>query len=155
MVLAGQRRCNAHTVALLVQEGGGRHAGVLVGQQKSWWQWQGGGRWAKTTINLGCGGLAAALTGPRWHNTLTAVLLGQEGGSGRAAVLVGRRQVLVAVRDEGGRGCAVVLLGWRTMADDGGRDVVALAILRAGVVWRNESRLGKEEDTVLAADGHR
>jgi hypothetical protein len=51
-----------------------------------------GGRWAKTTINLGVGRCAVALAERRRRNALTAVLLGRKGGGGRVAVLVGRRQ---------------------------------------------------------------
>jgi hypothetical protein len=68
------------------------HDAVLVGWRTSWWQQQEGGRQSKTTINLGSDGHAAALAVQRQRNTLTMALLGQEGGSGRTAVLVGRGQ---------------------------------------------------------------
>jgi hypothetical protein len=38
-------------------------------------------------------------------------LLGQEGGGGHAAVLVGRRKGISGGRDDGGGRCAVALLG--------------------------------------------
>ncbi len=50
---------------------------------------QEGGRRAQTTINLGSGGRATALVGQWRRDARTAALLGQEGGSGSAAVLVG------------------------------------------------------------------
>jgi hypothetical protein len=46
----------------------------------------------QTTINLGSGGHAMALVGHRQCNARTEMLLGQEGGGGCAAVLVGRRR---------------------------------------------------------------
>jgi hypothetical protein len=53
---------------------------------------QEGGRRAQTTIKLGSGRHAAVLAGQQRHNACTVVLLGQEGGSRHALVLVGWQQ---------------------------------------------------------------
>jgi hypothetical protein len=37
-------------------------------------------------------------------------------------------------------------------SNNGGRDVLALAVARAGVEWHNESGGGEEEDAVMAED---
>jgi hypothetical protein len=94
------------------------------------WQQQEGGRLAQTTINLGSGGHAAALAGPRRHNARRAALLGQEGGGGCAAVLVGwgGGRVLVAVRDDGDSGCVVALLGQRHYRGSSGHGPAGMAL---------------------------
>jgi hypothetical protein len=103
VALLGWQQRNACTAALLGWEGGGRHVvgvgGFLtVAQHGIVWVALARRQWQAVVvgreIGVCSGGCAAALLGRQRCNACTAALLGCEGGSGRAAVLVRRRQGL-------------------------------------------------------------
>jgi hypothetical protein len=116
MALAGWQQRNARMATLFGQEGGSRHAAVLVVWQTSWWQQQEGGRRAQKIINSGSGGHAAALAvrGGRW-----------------ACCGVGG----MAVRDDRGGGCAIALLGWQRGYGGAGGGVDAVTMAVAILLW--------------------